>query len=637
LLVGAALVAVFIAIVAIVRPHPSKKGGAKVAEEKAVTPTPVASASPAGSRADEVATPAPTSTATAIVVLPPHKEPTLTPSPFVVVSTPTPRPAVIQVQFDLGKAIAEAAPDSTVRVPAGVYRGGFVVRQPLHLVGEANGRGPVVIQNQGKEGLAVEAKNVSVSGMQFVAQDTSTAPAITVAQGAELTLDGCKVNSESNLGVTVGQNGLLKTVSTTFISPKGAAIQLECGAKGSFSRSAVKESLIGLRLTGGATAELHGCAFENNGQSHPDGAAIDVSGEKTQLAADDCHFTTNTGGINVSERATLDLSKSSFRSNGASFRGLVGLIVVSTGGSAKLTDDQFESNRSGVLVTRGGKIDLEKCSFDQNGFAQTGGGVVAGSLPLSIGGEGSSGIVRQSTFARSTPYAISAIDSGEVTLEDAEISGSSEVGLLVGDRSAPGGHAEIKNSHFLGNAIGLGICAGGSAAAEASEFRENRDGVVVLDPESQLRLTNSKLLRNRRQGLHVFLQATANLSDCELQDNIQGALSGSMGKADERAAVTLENCRFGQNHVFGAGAGRDSELVLKNCTFDGSDKENLYKDRGAKVTVNASPGESPSPSSSADADKSHQKRSHRHATPRPHFPNPEDVRRTLRKLLPGGD
>ncbi len=490
-----------------------------------------------------------------------------------------------------------------------------------------------MLASEGKPALAVEAPGVSLADVQIATQAIGAVPAISVAKGAELNLDSCKLQSGSALGVSVAQNGMLRAADSSFSALKGAAVRLESGAKANFNQTAFRSSLVGLSLATGAVAELHGSAFEGNGLNDRNGASADLSGANTRLTAEDCQFMNNTGGINVSDQAGLSLSNSSFKSNGGSSRGTVGLIVIRDGGSATLTHDNFEANRSGVLVTRGGKLEMENCRFDQNGFAQSR-GVVAGSLPLSIAGEGSTAIVRHSSFARSTPHAVSVIDGGQLTLEATDISGSAEVGLLVGDRSAPGGHAEIKGSHFVGNTAGLGVCAKGSAVVEDSEFRENNDGVVVLDRGSELRLTKSKLLKNKRQGLHVFVQATATVADCDLQDNIQGALSGSIGRANERAAITLEQCRFGANHVFGAGAGRESELVLTNCTFDGTDKTNIYKDRGAKVSVNAGAGDAPSPAS--EEETANEKKPHHHATPKPHVPSANDIKRTLRKLLPGG-
>jgi hypothetical protein len=263
------------------------------------------------------------------------------------------------------------------------------------------------------------------------------------------------------------------------------------------------------------------------------------------------------------------------------------------------------------------------------------------------------------------------IDGARLSVENSEISGSSEIGLLAGDRTAPGGEVQIKGTHFLGNGVGLGVCAGASAVIEGSEFRENKDGVIAIDTGSALRLTTAKLLGNRGVGLHVFSGATATVIESDLRDNDIGAMSGTRGKANQRGSMTLQNCSIGGNRSYGVVVGRDSQLTLDNSVLEGPQRTAIYKDRGAIVTEtgaspvpSASPGErsspqlSPSvePSQSAtasgsptptetplpsatpspDSKKSGEKHPRHRPTPKPHPPTPDDVRRFLHKLLPGG-
>ena len=646
----------------LVRPKTGRTG-AKI--EQSPTPSATVTASPASSAAPT----APESTTP--IILPPQ---TQTPPPYAFFPPPP---------FDLAAAIANAAPGATINVPAGFYRGGFVVRQSLHLAGQSNMGGMVMIQSEGREAFSIEAKDVSIANMQISSQGIGQLPAISVAKDAQLKLDGCTLQAGSEIGVIVGPEAKLETVGTSFTAARGTAVRLEAGAKGKFTQSSFSNSVVGLSLTAGTITELRGCAFENDGLNNDNGAAISLEGMKAQLSGDDCHFASNSGAINVFNHASIALQNSAFKSNGGSAQGVVGLVVIGQGANARLTNSTFEQNRAGVLIEDGGQLEMQKCTFDQNGVAQPR-GVVAGSLPLSIAGRGSRAVVRQSVLSRSAPYAASVIAGGELVLEDSEVSGSSEIGLLVGERSAPGGHAEIKNSHFLGNSVGLGVCANAFATAQWSEFRGNNDGIVVLDPKTELRLTQCKLRANRNQGLHVFSGGSAGMIDCDLRENQIGALSGTRGRSNQRGTVLLENCRFGGNRTFAAGAARESTLTLKDCAFDGTDKLDIFKERGAIVQENAgptpepqpsfspgeeeapspapserpgqspspgtSPGESPSaspmpgstispsPSESPSPTPQHKPRSHSKPTPKPHPhpPTPEEIRRTLRKLLPGG-
>ena len=62
-------------------------------------------------------------------------------------------------------------------------------------------------------------------------------------------------------------------------------------------------------------------------------------------------------------------------------------MAIRNAAHGSLSGDTFESNRSGVLVTEGGKLEMENCHFADNGFRQR--EVVAGSLPITVAGQGS--------------------------------------------------------------------------------------------------------------------------------------------------------------------------------------------------------------------------------------------------------
>ncbi|MEY2526130.1 MAG: hypothetical protein QOE73_901, partial [Verrucomicrobiota bacterium] len=89
-------------------------------------------------------------------------------------ATPPPPAAVIPPYSggmegaDLAAMIAGAAPGATVKVPAGLYRGGLVVPRAIRLVADSKMGGQVLIQSEGKECLSVRAAGVSVQNIQFI-------------------------------------------------------------------------------------------------------------------------------------------------------------------------------------------------------------------------------------------------------------------------------------------------------------------------------------------------------------------------------------------------------------------------------------------------------------------------------------
>jgi hypothetical protein len=312
---------------------------------------------------------------------------------------------------------------------------------------------------------------------------------------------------------------------------------------------------------------------------------------------------------------------------------------------------------------------MDKCQFAGNGVQSR--QLIPGAFPVSVSGQNSSAVIRHTTLADSLQYAMEVRDGAKLTLEDVEITGSRDVGLIVGDRNSPPARAEIKHCRFDRNLTGLGIFGGSSATMEDSEYQENQQAILIFDRGSRLTMTTTKFVGNNDYGLHAYGSAQVTASECDFRNNARGVLSGSKGRSSERASVTLENCRFGGNRVFGAGAAMESVLTLTKCVFDGTDKMKIYRERGAKIQQTndepessptspseaepsptsgeeaspppeeeAEPSASPSPESSAEPSPTRGKstpRPHRRPTPRPHPPTPEDIRRALRRLLPGGN
>ncbi len=614
-------------------------------------PTPSPSASLASSPSAS-ATPAPTLSAA------PTASPTASPS-AAVTAPPifVPPPFAVPEAFDLSAAIAQAASGETIKIPPGSYPGGLVVNKAVHLVGAM---GQVFIQSEGRECLSVRAPGVTVQNVQFLCNGIGELPAISVAQGADLELEACKVQSSTAVGVSA--TGGLKALGSSFTAASGTAVRLNPAARASLTQCSLGESQFGLWLANGASAELLSCAFDHNG-AEGTAATISLTGAKTSLTAKDCHFTNNSAGIRVLDGATVAISKSSFKNNGVTPTAgtQLGLVVLFNKARGTIAESTFESNQQGVSCVNGSRLEIEKCQF-------AGGGIEANEIPfcqpVAAYGKDAVVTVRNSVITDSAEYAVNAIDGGKAILEETEISGTRSVGLAVGDREAGSGQAEVRRCQFLHNRTGIGLVAGSVATIEGAEIRENQDGIILADSGTRLRATKLKISGHPDAGLFVRLNAEASVTDSDFTNNARGAIAGVRGKSSERATLSLEDCRFGGRRYFGVGACVQSVVSLTNCTFNGSDKQNIYKERGATVQTNepatptppneneitpapaksvtpsASASPSPSPESSASPSPEHEKKidkkPRRKPTPRPHPPTPEDVDRLLRQLLPGG-
>jgi len=399
-----------------------------------------------------------------------------------------------------------------------------MVDRPLHIVGDPRASGQVVIQSEGKECLSVRSKGVSVQNIQFWCKGIGDLPAVSAADGAELEMEGCKIQSGSGLGLSVSGNASLKTLGSTFTTTKGIAVLVKQQAHANFAQSSFSDAQIGLGVVGAATAELHSCAFEGLGNGDKDGAIMVVLGEKTQVTGDDCHFTNNTVGIGVRENASLTLTNCTFKGNPTES---IGLIVLR---EAQAT-------------------------------------------------------IRKTSLIDSSPHAIEVMSGAALTLDETSISGSRAGGLVVGERNASPAHADVKHSRFNRNAIGIGIVAGSSVDIDDSECSENNEGIIVMEQGSRLKLKKTAIVLNRDHGLQVYANAEATAVDSDIRNNARGALSGVPHKAAQRAVLTLEDCRIGGNQVFGVGACTQSELILNGCTFAEDSKKNVYRENGAVVRI----------------------------------------------------
>jgi hypothetical protein len=207
-------------------------------------------------------------------------------------------------------------------------------------------------------------------------------------------------------------------------------------------------------------------------------------------------------------------------------------------------------------------------------------------------------------FGDSRQYAVVVIQGAILTLEDVEIFNSGKGAIIIGDRSGQPAHAEIKRARLHHNENALGIFAGSSVVMEDSEARENNEGITVSDGNSRLEMKKGGAFGNRDHGLVVFAEASATATESEFRNNARGAQSGMPRKSSGRGLLTLDSCSIGGNKVFGAGAHAQSELTLTHCTFDGTDKLNIYRERGAIVQMDAVPSPSATPSPTEEASPS---------------------------------
>lgn len=610
-IVAAILLVGIIAVVALVR-----RSAPNVVHETSPTPQPTQTATSA---------PTPTAVSTASAA------PSITP----------PQNFAPPQAFDLPAAIASAAPGATVKVPPGFYPGGLVLRKPVRLIGSG---GQSWIQSDGRECLKVQAPEVFVQGLQFTCNGIGELPAISVADGASLELDGCRIQSGTGLGLTTTENASVSAIGTTFTAGNGTAVRVS-GGKATFTQSTFSDSKKALSVAKGATLELKACAFERNGSGDVLGGTIAAAEQSTNVTASECQFTGNYGGMLVTQDARFTAVNCTFKDNGANARTIYGLIAITRGGHVALSNCAFEGNKQGVAVSERGAIDIDQCTFNGNGLQTR--NLIIETLPLSIRGDGSTGNIRNTVFANSVPFAIGMLDRANATFDHIEVAGSKAMGLGLGDTDNPPAHADISHSKFHDNGdTGVGVFGGSTAKIEDCDFQQNQDGVAVAERNAQVEIQDARFLMNTDHGLLVYSGARVTANDCKFFHNARGAQVGLPRKSKGAASLTIDGAESGGNRAFGVGAYAQNELILRNVNFQGDDKTSIFKERNANVQVEAEPtatpeasaspedSAEPSPTASAQASASSKATPSRAKHPRQKGHRPEDdAARILRHIF----
>lgn len=489
---------------------------------------------------------------------------------------------------DLAAILAKAGDGDTVRIRPGTYTGGLVLSKAVRLIGEGNpssqGAG-VVLQANGAECVSVRAKGVVLENLQLTADAPTTAAIVAIADGAELEIKNCAVNSAAGPGCVASGTSALIASDCTFKTPAGVALELAGGARAQCTGCRFNDCQIACKVSDAAGADLRTCAFENNGRPDGTGGIATASGEGAKLTVADCKLKGNPGGIRVSGSALAEISDCTFADNGISAGSSFGegLVSVGRGGRAIFAGNTCEANLQGLAVRDGGTLEVERCRLASCGLATApGSGPSPPCLPLSATGAGSSLTVRRTSVVEAKVPALHVLSGATLVLEDSELSGSPIAGLLVGEPGGPPAQATVKRTVFARNTIGCRVRAASHAEIEGGEFSDNGTGAVAQESGTRLGLRAVSLNRNRDYGIHAQSGADATADDCVLEGNERGAWSGVEKNSAGRASFTLTNCRVNGSRAFAAGACVQSFLALNNCSI-APNPSAIYRERGATV------------------------------------------------------
>lgn len=446
---------------------------------------------------------------------------------------------------DLNKIIADAAEGATVALKPGTYEGSFAFTRALRLVGDVSEGGKVKIRSTAVQGLDVKSKGVILENLLLTTGEPGQF-VLATTEKAEVQLINCEVDAHRQGGFVLFDGSTLKAEGTTFSNASGAAIVVSGQSKVQLTGCTFKDNETGLEIMRGPVVELVKCGFQGHGGSAGRGGIMRLSGDKTSASATDCSFSSNQGGALVSERASLVMKGCTFSANGVedvADASTFGLVLAKTKGRASFTGCVFEQNRQGLAAVEGGTLELSDCQFRENGLETKNTALNFFGDVISANNGGSTVTLRKTKIVDSKVVAVKSFHDAVVTLEECEVRGGAQIGILVGlPENAP---AEMRATRTVVSNCQIGILAiaGSQVMIDGGTIQSNVEGLVASGRRTKATLQNVTLAENKSRGLWCQENAELNAKSCVLQNNAHAVAAGLKGKPLSAAYAILTDCQ----------------------------------------------------------------------------------------------
>jgi Right handed beta helix region len=428
---------------------------------------------------------------------------------------------------EIGRAVAQAAPGTTITVRPGVYREELVFAADVTVVAE-EGPGTVVVETSDGRGLLVSEGRVELRDIEFRGDDPQM-PVIQVT-GGTLRLQGCDVRAAAVAAVHLA-GGELRVQGGSVRNLRGAGLVLDAG--GARVVDCVISDVTGPAVvtTGDARAVFHGCTIR-------DVAVGAVLGGSTAAEFENCRLERVAGpGLLVRESArprlqgvVVELAQ-------------VGLYVDGRAAPRLRACRFLGSTAHGVVLAEQGEPTLTDCVIGDSAVHGLRSGDRAGGhlVGCRVERSGAAGVV---------------LDEDSTTaVTGGEIADCADAGVLVTGRSAP----TITETLLRGNPIGVSIegsaqpvlrsvrirdaacgvhAVGGSGRLDDCEIIGAGSVAVRLGGAAELRLHGDRV-RAGRFGVRVEGTATAVLTAVSV-----AGTEGTGLVVESGATARLEGCRF---------------------------------------------------------------------------------------------
>jgi hypothetical protein len=485
---------------------------------------------------------------------------------------------------DLVALVAAAADGATIHLKAGTYEGSLVLDRPIRIVGDAAAYRQVVIRSSRFSGLEIKSKDVVFENLVFAGRDEGQF-VISVGNNAEAQFLHCLLDAQGTPGLMLSGGSTVKASLTSFSNARGVAIAASGQTKLQLDGCAFSNNGTGLIVMNGAAVDLMKCSFEGHGNEAGEGTVLRIGNDTTSVTATDCFFKGNTAGLIVEGNSSLTMKTSTFRDNGVGDKpdmATQGLVLAKGGGRASFTGCVFEQNRQGLAAVQAGILELDDCRFTGNGLETSQEALGFFCDVISADDARSRVTLRKTKLLDSKVVAVKSLNGAVITLDDCEITGGAQIGLLAGmpDASPARLHATRTVVSTVQN--GVLVSAGSEFTMEGGGVSGNLEGLVVSGIDAQATLNGVTLSNNQSRGLWCQGAARVEATSCTFQKNSIGVAAGIKGKPEAPGILTLTNCEFSSNTDQDFAIYAPSQVFLRNARTASGTQLKVFRENGTQ-------------------------------------------------------
>jgi len=493
---------------------------------------------------------------------------------------------------DIETVTSSLSQGDVVTLRPGTYTGNCEISVSASLVGPAAGKGTATIRGADSQraGITISGKKVSFENISISFEAAGDSPALQILREANVEMKKCAITTQSKFGILVDESASLTAQDTELRAVNaGCCLKYQGAAKGTLTRCRFLAGRWGLEVVNNAQVQGSNCAFQQIGLINGAGLVIGVAGGRASLELDACQFEGNTTTISADEGATFRLSNSTLRNNGVTGEGQnsnLGMICAQHAARVSLHDDIFEQNRQGLVALGASTLTLSHVQMRQTGLVSDNQTLKAYCNAVGANDQGTVVNVAGCTISDSLNNALDIGGGASLKMIETTITNTTGSALYLGFASSPASQGLLNNVHIRGaHADAIYVAAGSQLEMQGCEVSgSDWVGIEAQDNSTQVKVTDSTVTGCKVTGLAANRGGVILAFGSTMEATSRGAQAGLPNDPQKKGNVFLSNCTVRGNSIFGVGACRGAELVMKGG-YLGANQQNTWHENGGSVRL----------------------------------------------------